>query len=150
MPNVCCTCDCQLFVLRLSVLKMNNEPPSSYYSGFHHQHHRHHNNHHDLSSRPDLVTRIKTSTPLVSRVPLAFHIPPVGIGGATLGFDSICYIIDYSVHSWAGKRTWYSDSGAGRSGDRIHLGARFSSPVQTDTGAQPASCKMGTGSLSRR
>jgi len=28
-------------------------------------------------------------------------------------------------------------------------GARFSAPVQTDPGAHPASCAMGTGSLSR-
>ena len=32
----------------------------------------------------------------------------------------------------------------GRSGDRIPLGARFSAPVQTDPGAHPASCTMGT------
>jgi hypothetical protein len=35
---------------------------------------------------------------------------------------------------------------AGRSGDRIPVGARFSS-VQTDPGANPASCTMGTGSF---
>ena len=74
---------------------MNNESPSSYYGMFHH---RHHNHHHELSSRPAPVTRIKTSTPFVFRVPLAFH-TPVGIGGATLGFDSIWHIMDYSVHS---------------------------------------------------
>jgi hypothetical protein len=38
---------------------------------------------------------------------------------------------------------------AGRSGDRVPVGARFSSPVQTGPGAHPASCTMGTGSLSR-
>jgi hypothetical protein len=32
----------------------------------------------------------------------------------------------------------------GRSGDRIPVGARFSTPVQTGTGAYPASCTMGT------
>jgi hypothetical protein len=36
---------------------------------------------------------------------------------------------------------------AWRSGDRIPVGARFSSPVQTGTGAHPASCTMGTGSF---
>jgi hypothetical protein len=36
---------------------------------------------------------------------------------------------------------------AGRSGDRIPVGARFSAPVQTGPGAHPASCSMGTGSF---
>jgi len=36
---------------------------------------------------------------------------------------------------------------AGRSGDRIPIGARFSAPVQTGPGAHPASCTMGTGSF---
>jgi hypothetical protein len=35
----------------------------------------------------------------------------------------------------------------GRSGNRIPVGARFSAPVQTDTRAHPASCKMSTGSF---
>jgi hypothetical protein len=38
---------------------------------------------------------------------------------------------------------------AGRSRDRIPLGARFSAPVQTDPGAHPVSCTMGTGSFPR-
>ena len=33
---------------------------------------------------------------------------------------------------------------AGRSGDRIPVGARFSAPVQTGPGAHPGSCTMGT------
>jgi len=36
---------------------------------------------------------------------------------------------------------------AGQSGDRIPVGARFSSPVQTGPGAHTSSCKMGTGSF---
>jgi hypothetical protein len=36
---------------------------------------------------------------------------------------------------------------AGRSGDRISVGARFSAPVLTDPGAHTASCTMGTGSF---
>ena len=36
---------------------------------------------------------------------------------------------------------------AGRSGDWILLGARFSAPVQTGPGAHPASCTVGTGSF---
>ena len=38
--------------------------------------------------------------------------------------------------------------GAGRSGDRIPVEARFSAPVQTGPGAHPDSCTMGTGSFS--
>ena len=45
-----------------------------------------------------------------------------------------------------GQLSRYSDSlRAGRSGDRILVGARFSAPVQTGPGAHPASCTMGTG-----
>jgi hypothetical protein len=36
---------------------------------------------------------------------------------------------------------------AGRSGDLIPVGARFSAPVQTGPGAHPASCTMGTRSF---
>jgi len=44
----------------------------------------------------------------------------------------------------------YSDSlQAGRSGSRIPVGTRFSTPVQTGLGAHPSSYTMGTGSLSR-
>jgi hypothetical protein len=35
----------------------------------------------------------------------------------------------------------------GPSGDRIQVGARFSTPVQSGPGAHPPSCTMGTGSL---
>jgi hypothetical protein len=38
---------------------------------------------------------------------------------------------------------------AGRSGDRIPIGERFSAPVQTGPVAQPASYIMGTGSFCR-
>jgi hypothetical protein len=36
---------------------------------------------------------------------------------------------------------------AGRSGDRIPVGARFFAHVQTGPGAHPASCTVGTGSF---
>jgi hypothetical protein len=54
----------------------------------------------------------------------------------------------YTEILWAGYRSRYSDClRAGRTGDRIPVGTRFSAPVQTGPEAHTASCTMGIGSL---
>ena len=51
----------------------------------------------------------------------------------------------YTLLKWAGWHSHYSDwLWDGRSRDRIPVGVRFSAPVQTDSGAHPASCTMST------
>jgi len=62
----------------------------------------------------------------------------------------LCLIADYYCRlsgsgSSVGIETGYGR--AGRSGDRIPVGARISAPVQTSSGAHPASFTMGTGSF---
>jgi len=49
-----------------------------------------------------------------------------------------------------GWRSRYSDSPvAGRSGDRISVGAKYSADFRTDSEVYPASCTVGIESLSR-
>jgi hypothetical protein len=74
--------------------------------------------------------------------------------GAALGFCE--HGIEFSHFNKEGIVGWdipvrYSDSlQAGRSGDRISAGARYSESVHTCPMMHPTSCKVGTGSLSRR
>ena len=54
----------------------------------------------------------------------------------------------YSYPCWLGSVVGIATGyGAGRSGDRIPVGTKFSAPVQTGPVAHPASCTMVTGSF---
>jgi hypothetical protein len=56
--------------------------------------------------------------------------------------------ISRSMNVWDRQLSQYSDwLWAGLSGDRIPMGVRFSTPVQTGPGAHPASCTIGTESF---
>jgi hypothetical protein len=58
--------------------------------------------------------------------------------------DSKCFSLHYIYIQFSRYSDWQQ---AGRSGDRILVGLRFSATVQTGPWAHPASCTMGTGSF---
>jgi hypothetical protein len=55
----------------------------------------------------------------------------------------------YVIHMGWDRGNYCVSLRAGRSWDRISVGARFSAPIQTGHEAHPASYTMGTGSLSQ-
>ena len=59
--------------------------------------------------------------------------------------DPAAFHTIYSVYLGRGNSVSIDSLQAGRSGDRIPVGARFSAPVQTGPGAHAASYTMGTG-----
>ena len=65
-----------------------------------------------------------------------------------MGSQSTLNLMCTTCNLWARYFIRYSDwLRAGRSGDRISVGMRYSAPVQTGPGAHPASCTMGSGSF---
>ena len=76
------------------------------------------------------------------------HIPPYFIFRNPEFGHTVYLGVAYSCHYGRDSSVGIATSlPAGRSGDRIPVGARFSAPVQTGPGAHPASCTMGTGSF---
>jgi hypothetical protein len=71
--------------------------------------------------------------------------------GSELAFPRLVYLTNaaVTVHCTRDEGCYSDLLRAERSGDRIPVGERFSAPVQTDPGAHPSSCTMGTGCLSR-
>jgi hypothetical protein len=67
--------------------------------------------------------------------------------GFNLAFEGLEYNIKIKLYMYSELSRYSEWIRAGRSGDRIPVGARLSAPLQTGCVAHPASCTMGTGSL---
>jgi hypothetical protein len=81
------------------------------------------------------------------RMGLKWKLKPTGpTGGGGGGADNLLSILYRYRHYWVGITTRYGLDGVGIESS---WGWCFSAPVQTGSGAHPASYAMGTGSLSR-
>lgn len=98
-----------------------------------------------FSSFPHLRRRPTCFHGLIAAMPVPFSCHRICVSFACLFLLTLqmCVI-------GLGKRSRYSESlEGGRDEDRIPVGERISASVQTGPGTHPASCAMGTGSLSR-
>jgi hypothetical protein len=76
------------------------------------------------------------------------YIPPHIFSGRRKQMHFAKYCCLFRILYGPGQLSRYSDwLRAGRSGDRIPVGARFFAHVQNGPGVHPASCTMGTGSF---
>ena len=97
---------------------------------------------HTSRSQHSFRKGICTSTSLVNFLEDMYKTPDNKAAGFFLDLTKPCDMVGPGQHSQ------YSDLlQAGQSRDRILVGARFSTPVQTGPGAYPASYTIGTGSL---
>jgi len=83
----------------------------------------------------DSLSPIGPPSNLYILLSISFHIPTRTFIAVSVSDSSVCFT------------TCTSSGYKGRSGDRVLVGVRFSAPVQTGPGANPASYTTGTGSF---
>jgi hypothetical protein len=109
----------------------------------------HHTRHEDTLNGPRVLTGGQTDTKIQDTVKAC------SCNGTARDRNFLRYIhVPFNTGTWRLAVGWdsrYSDSlRARRSGDRIPVGLRFSAPVQTGSGAHPASYTIGRPGLYRR